>query len=523
MTTISRALLACMAGCFFIGVGIAEDKNSKVIKHWGKVTDPDADCAIKSDNQKLVLTVPASSHDLNATTGMNAPRVLQEVEGDFTIQVKVTGDFVPGQKTTNSVGPPFKSAGLLVWQDEKNYLRLERNRFWTEQNKSACFPPLFEYYEDGEYQDTDPEVTTEPFFKEVWTYLRLERRGQNIKAYYSNNGKDWTEVKEITTKFPATISVGVAAINTSDKAFTAEFEQFMITTAGAGIAKKPSKQTLVNPKTLPPLLVPEPAWKTEFRKAYGLKENEVLKRVGAPFLPCRLEYLKSINDKNQFEEIDNIVLTYRWDGKNVKWWMLGYRQPEEAHGWPLQSVLGDLGVSRAEIETDEELREERIEGEFVLRTGTPVEKSVPRLEQILRDELHLPIRLTWKEAERDVFVVRGKFAPKPLPGHQPGNIALFAEEREDVERLKLGDGTFGKFLAGTGDFLTRRLVNEVAVSPMGKFSWYFVRSKNYPQVPDPAKDPESVLKNVAAQTGLTIEPAKRKVRVLLVQKATLSE
>jgi hypothetical protein len=66
-------------------------------------------------------------------------------------------------------------------------------------------------------------------------------------------------------------------------------------------------------------------------------------------------------------------------------------------------------------------------------------------------------------------------------------------------------------------------VNEVAVSPMGEFSWYFVRSKNYPQVPDPAKDPESVLKNVAAQTGLTIEPAKRKVRVLLVQKATLSE
>jgi hypothetical protein len=136
---------------------------------------------------------------------------------------------VPGEKSTNNVGVPFTGAGLLVWQDDKNYLRLERNRFWTEPNKSACFPPLLEYFEDGEYQNTDPEVTQEPFFKEAWTYLRLERRGDNIKANYSDNGKDWTEVKKITTKFAAKISVGVAAINTSDNSFTAEYEEFKIT------------------------------------------------------------------------------------------------------------------------------------------------------------------------------------------------------------------------------------------------------------------------------------------------------
>jgi regulation of enolase protein 1 (concanavalin A-like superfamily) len=228
--TIPRVFLVCMALCFFVSAGSAEDKKSKVIEHWGKVTDPDGDCTIKSDNKKLTITVPDSTHDLNASTGMNSPRVLQEVEGDFTAQVRVSGDFVPGQKSTNNVSTPFKGAGLLVWQDDKNYLRLERNRFWIDQNKSACFPPLLEYFEDGQYQDTDPEVTSEPFFKEAWTYLRLERRGKNIKAFYSDNGKDWTEVKEITTKFSSKISVGVAAINTSDKSFTAEFEEFKIST-----------------------------------------------------------------------------------------------------------------------------------------------------------------------------------------------------------------------------------------------------------------------------------------------------
>ena len=57
---------------------------------------------------------------------MNAPRVLQEVEGNFIVQVRVSGGFPKGAKSVVDQRRPFHGAGLLVYQDDKTYVRLER-------------------------------------------------------------------------------------------------------------------------------------------------------------------------------------------------------------------------------------------------------------------------------------------------------------------------------------------------------------------------------------------------------------
>lgn len=41
---------------------------------------------------------------------LNAPRVIRTVEGDFTITVKVRGDFKPGGRPLFSSGPPSVAA-----------------------------------------------------------------------------------------------------------------------------------------------------------------------------------------------------------------------------------------------------------------------------------------------------------------------------------------------------------------------------------------------------------------------------
>ena len=51
---------------------------------------------------------------------------MREVEGDFVITVKVVGEFRPGGKSTNPKTVPFNGAGILVWSDPDNYIRLER-------------------------------------------------------------------------------------------------------------------------------------------------------------------------------------------------------------------------------------------------------------------------------------------------------------------------------------------------------------------------------------------------------------
>jgi hypothetical protein len=147
------------------------------------------------------------------------------VEGDFTAQVKVTGEFKPGEKAAAENTRPFNSAGLLLWQDEKNYIRLERNRWWVaEAGQYACYPPLIEQYKDGEYQGTNPQATPDEFFKGNSTWLRIERQGKKVTASLSHDGKEWTEAKEITVELPKKVQIGVAVVNTAANVLTVEFE-----------------------------------------------------------------------------------------------------------------------------------------------------------------------------------------------------------------------------------------------------------------------------------------------------------
>src|SRR5690348_11002745 len=121
MALTRRLLLGALATSLIVGGVIAQEKESQTIAGWGAVTDPDGDCTVKSEKGKLTVTVPEGTHDLNPRLGgMAAPRVLREVEGDFTVQVKVTGDFTPGDKAAADSTSSFNGAGLLVWQDAKN-------------------------------------------------------------------------------------------------------------------------------------------------------------------------------------------------------------------------------------------------------------------------------------------------------------------------------------------------------------------------------------------------------------------
>ena len=57
------------------------------------------------------ITIPGKDHSLAVERGqMNAPRVLQEVEGDFIVQVKVSADFPKQTKSVVEGRRPFHSA-----------------------------------------------------------------------------------------------------------------------------------------------------------------------------------------------------------------------------------------------------------------------------------------------------------------------------------------------------------------------------------------------------------------------------
>jgi regulation of enolase protein 1 (concanavalin A-like superfamily) len=187
---------------------------------WGEAVDPDKDCEITEVMKKLQLKVPGTRHDLvGGSTTMNAPRVMREVEGDFTITVKVVGDFRPGGKSTNPKGVPFNGAGILVWRDADNFIRLERAAV-------ARGKKLGTYVNFGEFEGGAPGTSHNEVMKGGDCWVRMERKGSRIHGSISFDGTAWKELKPIQTVWPTTLKVGVTAVSSSSLPFTVTFEDF---------------------------------------------------------------------------------------------------------------------------------------------------------------------------------------------------------------------------------------------------------------------------------------------------------
>jgi hypothetical protein len=207
--------------------------DDKRVPGWGTIVDPDSDCTVKGDKDKLTITVPATHHTLNPERAMNAPRVLQEIAGNFTATVKVTCELDPGKNSTrNKGGTAGNYAGILLWGSDKNFVRLERNARWqTPTGPFVCFAPCFEYWLDGAMKVSSPQAGTPAFFKGKSTWFSYERKGVELVAKMSHDGKEWEHVSTIPITVPKAAQIGVLAVNSSDKPFTVEFTDFSITKA----------------------------------------------------------------------------------------------------------------------------------------------------------------------------------------------------------------------------------------------------------------------------------------------------
>jgi regulation of enolase protein 1 (concanavalin A-like superfamily) len=202
-----------------------------VLKGWGRVIDPDGDCTFEAGAKGSVsITIPAIPHDLSyskTNSGQNSPRVLQEVDGDFIIRVKVTGEFEPGEEPAVEGIPVFQSAGLLLWVDDNHFIRLERD---IQKNgaEGICFAPLLEQWKNKRFVGETSPVESSEFFKGTSTYLQLERIGNKVTARISHDGTEWISYTPIQVQLPRKVSIGVVAINTAKQPFKVTFDDRML-------------------------------------------------------------------------------------------------------------------------------------------------------------------------------------------------------------------------------------------------------------------------------------------------------
>jgi hypothetical protein len=220
-------------------VKIARRKSASLL---GPLIDPDKDCHLdkNDDNYKIKIEIPGKLHTLApyVVTRLNkkkplhnAPMTLAEVEGDFVALVEVTGEMsagstLPKDRQGNSIPFTFQGAGLLLYQNKDNFVRLERTAGVGVESLQTIHKVLIEIVKEGRQMDTTNVYWPVP---EGDTQLIMIRRKGKVRFQFRSSGSRATFASpEYELDLPKKVKVGLSAANISAKPFTANFENFSI-------------------------------------------------------------------------------------------------------------------------------------------------------------------------------------------------------------------------------------------------------------------------------------------------------
>ncbi|PKL91508.1 MAG: hypothetical protein CVV21_07965 [Candidatus Goldiibacteriota bacterium HGW-Goldbacteria-1] len=190
--------------------GLREDFDTPKMQPALKWYDNRNDCSYEIKDGRLYIQARGDGHDIFMDSNTDAPRILADLDGDFTIETKM--NFTP---SNNGSG-----AGIVIWQDNHNFLRIDRVlHFQTRNviNVSGAAGGKWFYSEEI------------PYTLEL-SYLRMERKGEMFTASCSVDGITWFNFKPVEFKAASAVKAGVFVLNQWNKGNSdAAFEYIQIT------------------------------------------------------------------------------------------------------------------------------------------------------------------------------------------------------------------------------------------------------------------------------------------------------
>jgi tRNA A-37 threonylcarbamoyl transferase component Bud32 len=214
--------------------------------------DPDSDCRLLKDaaSERITIEVPGNklhtlAHEVVSQRDgklplLNAPMTLTEVEGDFAAFVQVTGTISPGlalpeDRQGNRISSTLQGAGLIVYEDKDNFVRLERTAAVAAGSMRLNNSVLFEAVAGGKRVESQnlPLPSSGP------VYLLVMRRGGRVQWSASHDPAAPPVPRNgFLRAVPGKVKVGLSASNISATPFTATFENFALLSDAAMIDAK---------------------------------------------------------------------------------------------------------------------------------------------------------------------------------------------------------------------------------------------------------------------------------------------
>ncbi|HEY7419614.1 MAG TPA: DUF1349 domain-containing protein [Ktedonobacteraceae bacterium] len=159
------------------------------------------------------ITAPPNA-DLNPNTNENAPGLVQNISGNFTLETQV-------EKPANAPTNEFWAMGLaLTWGNSDSYFRLEMN--------TTTFD--FEQSINGVFNHDAPAALANANISASQAQLRLVRSGNTLSAYYSLPGQSWQLINTVNAPLQSQdLQVGLDVVNITNAPFTGYYHYFRVT------------------------------------------------------------------------------------------------------------------------------------------------------------------------------------------------------------------------------------------------------------------------------------------------------
>jgi S1-C subfamily serine protease len=225
--------------------GIEKFSTPRTLAHWSCEANLAEGIKMTHSPGATIIDLPGGVPINNAPQYnlFNAPCALIRAEGDFIATVGVENTFDPGGEgivvpTGKKLPFSFQSAGILIWQDEKNFVRLERSK-GSDGKISMLNRILVEVYKNGREAAVHYiDVPEQP------VVLVAVRKGGSLRLLFALPPKQLAVFHEMAVDFNKDVFVGLAAANLSKRPFQAKLVNFSLKTPEGGeIVAKPFKMT----------------------------------------------------------------------------------------------------------------------------------------------------------------------------------------------------------------------------------------------------------------------------------------
>jgi regulation of enolase protein 1 (concanavalin A-like superfamily) len=180
---------------------------------WDAPIDRVGGCTFTRTGEKLTLTVPGSNPGKPAL-------LLRDVEGDFVLEVRVSGEFIPAMRAG------YRKAGVVL-EIDGTHSRMNR----VTEVGAGIVTGLFRGELTGNGQSMGCAVGI--LGKDIAniSHFRVRRKGNELIWEAKEDGTEWETMNNGFTALalPKKIKIGVSAEATAPGSFKVEFDQFKLT------------------------------------------------------------------------------------------------------------------------------------------------------------------------------------------------------------------------------------------------------------------------------------------------------